>query len=250
MSQTWRNFVSKSWSTLLDWTTTTDASRWERAPLCAPLYVEERTWRPPPQLDQKKLTKDWSQRALGMQILHHDMMTWWEEVHSLPSGCDFGCSHKQDKSLRVLFDGTNRMYVHAHAHFRDQDRATVTADFKRCRRGKAAIRERTHGLTADVSEGPHTSSKPLTGVALCVPVALIMRTHRGALRRFVFLMLHEQGGRVGCPLLLSPTTSIRNWVAFMFGAGFCGFLSRVLVTSATCFVTFLRRVDLVGEVCT
>ena len=55
-------------------------------------------------------------------------------------------------SARVLFDGSNGIPVNRRIRLRDQERAPVASDLKRCMRVKARTGEQTFSLTADVAE--------------------------------------------------------------------------------------------------
>ena len=55
-------------------------------------------------------------------------------------------------SARVLFDGSNGIPVNRRFRLRDQERAPVASDLKRCMREKARRGEQTFSLTADVAE--------------------------------------------------------------------------------------------------
>ena len=70
--------------------------------------------------------------------------------------CVIGSSTRRDTrgvvSARVLFDGSNGMLVNRRIRLRDQERAPVASDLKRCMREKARRVEQTFSLTADVAE--------------------------------------------------------------------------------------------------
>ena len=55
-------------------------------------------------------------------------------------------------TARVLFDGTNGIYVNRRTRIRDQERSPIAADIKRLMREKSRRDRRTLALTADVTE--------------------------------------------------------------------------------------------------
>ena len=55
-------------------------------------------------------------------------------------------------TARVLFDGTNGIYVNRRTRIRDQERSPIAADLKRLMRQKSRRGRRTLALTADVAE--------------------------------------------------------------------------------------------------
>ena len=64
---------------------------------------------------------------------------------------------RKDKSggvvtARVLFDGTNGIYVNRRTRIRDQKRSPIAADLKRLMREHSRTGRRTFALTADVAE--------------------------------------------------------------------------------------------------
>ena len=55
-------------------------------------------------------------------------------------------------TARVLFDGTNGIYVNQRTRIRDHERSPIAADLKRLMREKSQSGRRTFALTADVAE--------------------------------------------------------------------------------------------------
>ena len=56
-------------------------------------------------------------------------------------------------TARVLFDGSNGIYVNQRTRIRDQERSPIASDIKRLMREKSQLNQRSFSLTADVSEG-------------------------------------------------------------------------------------------------
>ena len=55
-------------------------------------------------------------------------------------------------TARVLFDGSNGIYVNWRTRIRDQERSPIASDIKRLMREKSQLNQRSFSLTADVSE--------------------------------------------------------------------------------------------------
>ena len=55
-------------------------------------------------------------------------------------------------TARVLFDGSNGIYVNRRTRIRDQERSPIASDIKRLMREKSQLNQRSFSLTADVSE--------------------------------------------------------------------------------------------------
>ena len=53
---------------------------------------------------------------------------------------------------RVLFDGSNGIYVNRRTRIRDQERSPIASDIKRLMRQRSQLNQRTFSLTADVTE--------------------------------------------------------------------------------------------------